>query len=757
MTSSLYSYQLLGAAFMREREADNTAPFGGIVADSMGFGKTVLCIANIVDDMPQIDNNNRSTLIVCPSSLCHQWMSEIEKHAGPKGVGDVLVYKSGSRLLATDPVKAIARYGVVITTYNEILKSWPYSQTPIHLQTPEARADWWEKFFNKNLGPLHLIKWRRVVLDEAHLIKNHESRTFKAVMGLHGKYRWALTGTPVQNRRHEFYSLFAFLKVKHISCYADFVKKYCDGSDDSSQRLQLMLRKIMIRRTLANEMFGRPILTLPPLDYQTIEVEFNPIERAVYRIINKRFIARLNEWVATHAADIKSQYRSIYPFFLRLRMLCSHVLLVQPTIKDLLELEDVEELYRVTKRFENETSDNGTRETITALRIMLDRKKSDKPSTATAPTEPIVIEDDNDGSTQAPEIKRHHGGSFGKTYEFFNYLETLASSGHFQKMKDRSLCTICKRAPQNPQLMLPCYDLFCRACLETAKEAAKGAPDGFSCPKCDEIYEEHVPCVGFDSTMKRIESKYEKVNRRKSRSGTPKDDYNNAMDWLDQPDEVLPSAKTLAVKAQLLNWFEKDPNARVIIFTQFLGLVHIMGKLCQMEDWDYCTYTGKMNVDARERELEEFRNNPEKKVLIMSMKSGSLGLNLTVANKVCILDPWWNSSVESQAYSRVYRIGQESPVEIRRFVVKDSIDTELLLVMQRRKDEDIEDAMSDEKRWKSLSVPEMLRLFGQVHYDEDGLPVIEEGQTPFTLIEDQPPDDVSDGSVPREVPPAPFH
>lgn len=757
MKTSLISFQLLGAGFMREREYVQKAPFGGIVADSMGFGKTVICIANIIDDMPRIDNNNRTTLVVCPSNICTQWLAEIEKHAEPKAIGEVLLYRSGSRLVSSDPVNSISRHGIVITTYHEVMKSWPYANTPAHLMTDSVRREWWEKYFHKNLGPLHKIKFRRIVLDEAHLVKNHKGRMFQAVMGLHGKHRWMMSGTPVQNRRGEFYSMFAFLKVPHISSYGDFAKKYCDGSDDAEKRLQLMLRTIMIRRTLNNEMFGRPILVLPPLDHQTIEVQFNPVERAIYRIVKKRFIAKLNQWMATHADSIKSQYRSIYPYFLRLRMLSSHVLLVQSTIKDLLEFEDVEELHRVTKRFDADTQDRGTRDTISVLRHMLRKHGATSPQPIAAAEQPILIEDDTDDLEPTPQVNRMLGGEFGKSFKFFEYLDRLGSAGYFSEMKKRALCAMCGKKPDHPQLMQPCSDLFCRSCLEDAlTEAAGKGQDVFLCPKCGEAYGDHAPCVGFEDALRRVEAKFPASVRRKSNSSSPQDDCGTQMDWLENPDYVLPSAKTLAVKAQILNWFATDKDARIIIFTQFLGLVHIMGRMCQLENWDYCTYTGKMSTEAREREIEEFKENPEKRILIMSMKSGSLGLNLTRANKVCILDPWWNSSVEAQAYSRVYRIGQELPVEIRRFVVKETIDTELLLVMQRRKDEDIGDAMNEEKMWKALSVPEMLRLFGQVTYDEDGVPIIEEGQTEFTLVEDQPPDDVSDGSVPRDAPPPQF-
>ena len=171
MATSLYHYQLLGAAFMRDRENGQDRPLGGIQADEMGFGKTVMMIANILDGQPEFNDLVRTTLIVCTPALVPQWMREIDRHTEPNVLSDVLMYAAGSRLQTNDVVKALQKYQIVVTTYGEILRSYPKYLPPAELVTDKQRQDWWVGHFEKHKGPFHRILWQRVVLDEAQIIK----------------------------------------------------------------------------------------------------------------------------------------------------------------------------------------------------------------------------------------------------------------------------------------------------------------------------------------------------------------------------------------------------------------------------------------------------------------------------------------------------------------------------------------------------------------------------------------------------------
>lgn len=166
MATSLYHYQLLGAAFMRDRENSSTRPYGGLQSDDMGLGKTVTCLANIVDGQAPPKSPNRTTLIVCPAGLCSQWLSEIKKHVMPGTFQETIIYRAGSRLESADPIKTLSNTDIVITSYGEVLRSYPHCKTPMHLVTPQAKENWWSQYFEANRGVLHKIFFRRIVLDE---------------------------------------------------------------------------------------------------------------------------------------------------------------------------------------------------------------------------------------------------------------------------------------------------------------------------------------------------------------------------------------------------------------------------------------------------------------------------------------------------------------------------------------------------------------------------------------------------------------
>ena len=303
MVTSLYHYQLLGAAFMRDREDKNERPRGGIFADEMGFGKTVMMIANIVDGRPLDSDPIRTTLIVGTPSLLGQWMKESQRHCEPGAMGSIIRYHTGSRLLSNDTVESLKKFNVILTTYREVSNSWPKLDPP-NDYTNEQRKQWIKENIENRRGPLHRIMFLRVILDEAAAIKNRMSDTSIACRNLMARYRWAMSGTPIQNSVDELYPYFAFLRVKHTGTFDIFVKNFLDnGSDIAKERLDAILKTIMLRRTHVDKMFNLPILKLPKASQRTTEVHFSALERSVYDIVNRRFIARINGSAISNKTD----------------------------------------------------------------------------------------------------------------------------------------------------------------------------------------------------------------------------------------------------------------------------------------------------------------------------------------------------------------------------------------------------------------------------------------------------------------------
>lgn len=237
----------------------------------------------------------RTTLIVASPALLTQWKSEIEQHTDNSL--RIMRYGAGNRIDSTDPYHILGSHDIILTTYSEVMRSYPKNEPPADCQTAEQKIDWWKKVFEKNRGVLHRMGFLRVVLDEAQIIKNHLGRTSIACRALMAKHRWALSGTPIMNSLTELYPYFRFLDVPFTGTFKIFKLNYCSAKDPETQeRLLVRLSTFMLRRTHADEMFGAPILKLPQADQDTHWCEFNPVERCIYDIVHARFTARLNMW-----------------------------------------------------------------------------------------------------------------------------------------------------------------------------------------------------------------------------------------------------------------------------------------------------------------------------------------------------------------------------------------------------------------------------------------------------------------------------
>lgn len=111
-----------------------------------------------------------------------------------------------------------------------------------------------------------------------------------------------------------------------------------------------------------------------------------------------------------------------------------------------------------------------------------------------------------------------------------------------------------------------------------------------------------------------------------------------------------------------------------------------------------------MSLTARDKAIKEFAEKPNSCVLLASLRCGGLGLNLTMASKVIMIDPWWNQASEQQAFCRVFRIGQEDETFMTRMCVRDTVD-ERLIEMQQNKQQEIDNVMEDRGRKTKKYIP----------------------------------------------------
>ncbi|OAL54395.1 hypothetical protein IQ07DRAFT_558454 [Pyrenochaeta sp. DS3sAY3a] len=732
MLTPLKAYQVLGAAFMRRREKGEHEPRGGLLADQMGLGKTVQTLANIVNGRPPKEHKGpKTTLIVAAPALLSQWMSEIERHTDC----NFTILRFGA-LNRNQPHTILTRYDIVLATYHEVAASYPKNEPPESCVTADQKLAWWKDAYETCRGPLHRTMFLRCVLDEAQAIKNYQSRTSIACRALMANYKWALSGTPILNSLTELYPYFKFLGVPQTGNFKTWRANYGGGHSKNTERLLVRLSQFMIRRTHGDIFFSAPILKLPRADQTTYWAQFNPVERQIYEIVKTRFTIRINAMVKKD--ELEKSYSNILVLLLRLRQLTAHVLMLQHVIRDLLELEDIEKIKEVLSV---QSADTQTKEgrTIVAIRKQLDKLAEDEKKKNLAAKKAAkegkksnrgrnVNDNENTTAEGNPEYSEPEeqgdgsgsGGQFGKSYEFQPFIKSLKTGENWEKIKKRTKCSVCGEHPSKPYIT-SCYHTICMECLsqEYLATAEKGE-EHTSCRACGVRFHYAHPCDSDDEETTIAHGTRSQTKKKKSR-----EHEDISADWLNSMgDEVLASAKTIAVKAQCLNWFKKDSNSKIIIYTQFLTMIRILNKICQNEGWSTEEYHGLMSQGAREKALDSFANNPERKILLASLRCGSLGLNLTMASKVILVDPWWNFLSEQQAFCRVFRIGQTLETSFSRLCVEDTVDSRMIK-LQEKKQKEIDSVFEDNgDKVKNMNIRDLMRLFGNLDEDDDGRPFI---------------------------------
>ncbi|KAL2937566.1 DNA repair protein RAD5A [Bienertia sinuspersici] len=579
---------------------------GGILADAMGLGKTVMTISLLLSNLERatpssqllIDENTEESkaidtspdppkkaakiqsldkrmrqenilldggsLIVCPMTLLSQWKSEIENHAQP---GSLSVYVHYGQSRSKD-AKILAQYDVVLTTYG-LLASELTSEN------------------SQGCAVLHSIRWLRVVLDEAHTIKSTKSQASVAASALTAGCRWCLTGTPIQ--------------------------PFEEGDERGLKLVQAILKPIMLRRTKYSvDREGRPILVLPPANVQVVYCELTEAERDFYEALFKKSKVKFDRFV--EQGRVLYNYASILELLLRLRQCCDHPFLVMSRG----DTQDYADLDKLAKRFLR--GGHGTAE---------DEEK-------VAPSRAFIQE----------------------------VVEDLKKGDHGE-------CPICLEACEDA-VLTPCAHRLCRECLLTSwRNAASGL-----CPENGEQK---------DLITAPTESRFQ-VDTEKN--------------WVE-------STKVSSLLRELESL--RSSGSKSIVFSQWTAFLDLLEIPLTRNNISFLRLDGTLSQQQRERVLKQFSEESDVMVLLMSLKAGGVGINLTAASNAFVLDPWWNPAVEEQAVMRIHRIGQTKTVTIKRFIIKGTVE-ERMEAVQARKQRMISGALTDQEV-RNARVEELKMLF----------------------------------------------
>lgn len=197
--------------------------FGAILADDMGLGKTIQLITYLLD-VKKTYEPSTPALIICPTSVLGNWQKEFERFAPNL---NVVLHYGPNRLKGVHFNESLKEADVILTTYGLS-----------HLDFEE----------------LSEVNWSTIAIDEAQNIKNSGTKQSRAIRKLQGFHKIALTGTPMENRLSELWSIFDFTNHGFLGTFSQFQKKYIlpiekDGSDGKIRELQALIRPFLLRRT----------------------------------------------------------------------------------------------------------------------------------------------------------------------------------------------------------------------------------------------------------------------------------------------------------------------------------------------------------------------------------------------------------------------------------------------------------------------------------------------------------------------------
>jgi DNA repair protein RAD5 len=324
----LYHHRTTGTLSLEFPDAKGAHCRGGVLADDMGLGKTVMCLALVsldsaADDVPSVASTASEVafkpdleplggvLVIAPVSLIPQWRSEIEKHFPRNKRPTVHEYHGAGRRCSVAQLKA---FGVVLTTYGTLSSE-------------------------QDAGPLFQIHWRRIMLDEAHTIKNRCSKVAQASYRLKAVSRWCVTGTPLQNNIDELFSLIRFLRIDPWSSWAAWRKAVSipldRGRQGDEQSLQQALdaarnivQPLLLRRTKSttNPLTGELLLKLPPKHTHVLKLELSAPERDFYDALYAKAKAKFDTFV--EKGQTLAMYTHIFALLVKLRQALCHPFLV---------------------------------------------------------------------------------------------------------------------------------------------------------------------------------------------------------------------------------------------------------------------------------------------------------------------------------------------------------------------------------------------------------------------------------------------
>jgi SNF2 family DNA or RNA helicase len=588
-----------------------------------------------------------ATLIVCPNQLCDQWVNEYyDKFKDDKKIIHLVTYDQFINLTLGDFLFAdvvVVSYNFLLgTNYNKFANSksiFDFVNTNFKLiETPNVSyEDAVKNLLNSKIfNALHLFHWNRVFLDEAHEIENMmKTKSLKTTLSMfQSNYKWNITGTPFSNGVKSFINLLSY----NTTYYNNLVTGTEIDLHNSSLNTFLYLglnSNIVIK---CKNLFKRNTK-------ESVKDDYNG------NIITE-FIKKLT--FTNQERNIYDSYANgsmnNYDFLIKI---CCHSELYDNTKHLIKNCKTFDEIQQVLLNYNKDKLDVENAELanvkngISQLEIELDRLKLqnyDQESFEFISMKQALSNEKRKYTNIVKNIE-----NITRTYNYLkNSIETL------KKQSDVLNCPVCLDDIECGQVTITkCGHKFCWDCIH---EIYKTNQYNFKCPTCN------TKLKGKDIYLV--------------------DELGNTNVNVDDLQQLINTIKS--TKIGNIIYFLKTSvkeNDKIILFSQWDELLHKVGDILSNNKFKIVYCQG--SVYQRKRAIDAFKKDPDIKIIMLSSRNAASGINLTVANKIILLEPVYGTqeyrkNIETQAIGRADRIGQNSPIDVYRFIIKDTIEDDII-------------------------------------------------------------------------------
>ncbi|KAJ4385702.1 hypothetical protein N0V93_010131 [Gnomoniopsis smithogilvyi] len=708
MKTPLYSYQLDGAGWAIRRERTRTSPDnprGGILADEMGCGKTITMLAVVMaNPAPKSYKAKASLLLVQNVQMVKQWQKQIQKHCNKRSLSScVYSRKSGLNTVS------LSGNQLFIATYSELQRAWARLQRSSRKRTTVSKdeSDEDDEDDTDNIEQDRLLFntiWYRLVLDECQNIKNHNSATAKAIFQIKSKIQWLISATPTPNGVDEYFPYLKILGLSNTWNLGAFRRYWLNGKSKTDagglNNLEVGLAKFQLLRNHQTEIAGIPIFDdVPNSVHDERTVTMCSAERAIYDAV----VAPVEREQKLLAAKIRDQQMllaekgvaAVEKSFIRktkgavARILELHKLTAHPFL--------LESIMR-SKAF--------SASQIMGIRVQINHFEK---SALSDQAEAVFAElEASGGYGRSPSIDAQ------------SLVSASSSNGGYEKTSidlqigERALERKCHLCPGETipieAILSECGHAFCQRhfalLMKISKQETPEGPN--SCSVCKEPIGTQRDVDQTDFVKARADflaaaksslgDSGKSIHMGKKRIRQRGDDFNGYQPrgifsfWLAESDRshlevpLSQSSKTRAVLETIDRWLDDGPDDKIIIFTQWIMMGKILGRSLQDKQINFLYYFGDMYDTERSKNLHSFENNKDIKVMIMGFRCGSQGLDMHYANRVILVDPWWNDDGESQSFARVKRKIQKKATFFLSLMAENTIDMRVAEIKKSKRE-----------------------------------------------------------------------